>query len=71
MIVTGSGAPGDPDAIKVITLGGDEKKGLFRKTFNGGVAGIAVGDGDGDGVPEVLAAVRLAGATRVDLWRLD
>ncbi|CAN5907946.1 hypothetical protein BH11MYX3_BH11MYX3_37550 [soil metagenome] len=71
VIVTGAGAPGDPDAIKVITLGGDEKKGLFRRTFNGGVAGVAVGDGDGDGVPEVLAAVRLAGATRVDLWRLD
>ncbi len=71
VIVTGAGAPGDPDAIKVITLGGDEKKGLFRKTFNGGVAGVAVGDGDGDGVAEVLAAVRLAGATRVDLWRLD
>ncbi|MBL0212707.1 MAG: hypothetical protein IPQ07_02370 [Myxococcales bacterium] len=70
-IVSGAGAPGDPDAIKVITLGGDEKKGLFRRTFNGGVAGIAVGDGDGDGVVEVIAAVRLAGATRVDLWRLD
>lgn len=71
IIVSGAGAPGDPDAVKVITLGGDEKKGLYRKTFNGGVAGIAVGDGDGDGVPEVIAAVRLAGATRVDLWRLD
>jgi hypothetical protein len=71
LIVTGAGAPGDPDAIKVVTLGGDEKKGLFRRTFNGGVAAVAVGDGDGDGVPEVLAAVRLAGATRVDLWRLD
>ncbi len=71
VVVTGAGAPGDPDAIKVITLGGDEKKGLFRKTFNGGVAGVAVGDADGDGIPEVLAAVRLAGATRVDLWRLD
>jgi hypothetical protein len=70
-IVSGAGAPGDPDAVKVITLGGDEKKGLYRKTFNGGVAGIAVGDGDGDGAPEVVAAVRLAGATRVDLWRLD
>lgn len=71
VIVSGAGAPGDPDAIKVVTLGGDEKKGLFRRTFNGGVAGIAVADGDGDGVAEVLAAVRLSGATRVDLWRLD
>lgn len=71
VIVSGAGAPGDPDAIKVITLGGDEKKGLFRRQFTGGVAGISVIDGDGDGIPEVIAAVRLAGATRVDLWRLD
>lgn len=71
VIVTGAGAPGDPDAVKVITLGGDEKKGLFRRQFNGGVAGISVLDGDGDGAPEVMAAVRLVGATRIDLWRLD
>ena len=71
VIVSGAGAPGDPDAIKVLTLGGDEKKGLFRRQFTGGVAGITVIDGDGDGVAEVIAAVRLVGATRVDLWRLD
>lgn len=71
LIVTGSGAPGDQDAVKVVTLGGDDKKGLFRRTFNGGVAAISVADGDGDGVAEVIAAVRLVGATRVDLWRLD
>jgi len=71
VIVTGAGAPGDPDAVKVMTLGGDEKKGLFRKTFTGGVAGVAVVDGDGNGAPEVFAVVRLVGATRVDVWRLD
>lgn len=71
VVVTGSGAPGDADAVKVITLGGDEKKGLFRRTFNGGVVGVVVADADGDGAAEVIAAVRLAGATRVDLWRLD
>jgi hypothetical protein len=70
-IVTGAGAPGDPDAIKVITLGGDTKKGLFRKTFQSGVVGIGVGDSDGDGAVEVIVAVRLAGTTLVDLWRLD
>ena len=53
------------------TSSGDEKKGLFRRTFNGGVVGVVVADGDGDGAAEVIAAVRLAGATRVDLWRLD
>jgi len=58
-------APGDPDAVKVITLGKDEKKGLYRKSFTGGVAAVAVADGS------VVAAVRLLGATRVDLWRLN
>lgn len=65
VIVTGAGAPGDRDAVKVIALGGDDKKGVFRKAFAGGVAAIAVVDGS------VVVAVRLLGARRVDLWRLD
>ncbi|MDX2089063.1 MAG: hypothetical protein SFX73_14495 [Kofleriaceae bacterium] len=65
VIVTGAGAPGDPDAVKVISVGKDDKKGVFRKTFNGGVAAIAVVDG------AVVVAVRLLGSTRVDLWRLN
>lgn len=65
VIVTGAGAPGDRDAVKVIALGGDDKKGVFRKAFAGGVAAIAVVDGS------VVVAVRLPGARRVDLWRLD
>jgi hypothetical protein len=71
VIVSGAGAPGDPDSVKVFTLGGDEKRGLFRRQFTGGVVGITVVDGDGDGTFEVVAAVRLVGATRLDLWRLD
>lgn len=71
VIVSGAGAPGDPDAVKVIALGSDDKKGVFRHRFNGGVAGIAVIDSDGDGAMEVIAAVRLIGATRVDLWRFN
>jgi hypothetical protein len=71
IVVTGASAPGDPDAVKVITLGGDEKKGLFRKSFQGGVAGVAIVDGDGDGITEVIAVVRLVGSPRVDIWRLD
>ncbi len=70
-IVSGAGAPGDPDAIKVITLGEDARKGMFRKTFQSGVVGIGVGDSDGDGVVEVVVATRLLGTTLVDLWRLD
>lgn len=71
VIVSGAGAPGDPDAVKVIAFGADDKKGVFRHRFNGGVAGIAVIDSDGDGAMEVIAAVRLVGATRVDLWRFN
>ena len=65
IIVSGAGAPGDPDAVKVMTFGEDEKKPAFRKPFTGGVAGIVEIDG------AVIAAVRLVGATRVDLWRLN
>jgi hypothetical protein len=71
IVVTGANPPGDPDAVKVMTLGGDEKRGLFRKAFQGGVAGVAIVDGDGDGVTEVIAVVRLVGSPRVDIWRLD
>jgi hypothetical protein len=71
VIVSSASAPGDADAIRVIPLGSPAGRPAFKKPFNGGVAGIVVADGDGDGVPEVVAVVRLAGATRVDLWRLD
>jgi hypothetical protein len=71
LIASSASAPGDADAVRVIALGAPGPKPVFRKPFNGGVAGIAVADGDGDGAPEVVAVVRLAGATRVDLWRLN
>jgi len=71
VVVSSASAPGDADAVRVIELGNTSGKSTFKKTFNGGVAGVAVADGDGDGVAEVIAVVRLAGATRVDLWRLD
>jgi hypothetical protein len=71
VIHAGAGAPGDADAVKVVELGGDPKKPVFRKSWSGGVAAIAVADIDGDGVLDVICAVRLVGATRVDLWRLN
>lgn len=70
-IVSSASAPGDADAVRVIALNAPGAKPSYKKTFNGGVAGIAVGDLDADGAPEVLAIVRLAGATRVDVWRLN
>jgi len=71
LIASSASAPGDADAVRVVTLGNPAGKPAFKKQFTGGVAGIVVADGDGDGVPEVIAVVRLAGSTRVDLWRLD
>lgn len=71
LIASSASPPGDADAVRVVTLGNPATRPLFRKPFTGGVAGVVVADGDGDGVPEVVAVVRLAGSTRVDLWRLD
>jgi hypothetical protein len=72
VIHTGAGAPGEPDIVKVVSLGGDPRRPRWKKPFAaGGVVGVAIGDLDGDRVAEVIAAVRLVGATRVDLWRLD
>jgi hypothetical protein len=71
LLASSASAPGDADAVRVIPLGSPAGKAAFKKEFKGGVAGIVVADGDGDGVAEVVAVVRLAGAKRVDLWRLD
>ena len=72
VLYAAAGAPGEPDILRVVSLGDDEKKPKFKKTFAaGGIAGIAVTDLDGDGAPEAIAAVRLIGASRVDLWRLE
>jgi hypothetical protein len=73
VIYAAAGAPGDPDVLRVVTLGDDDKKHprLKRQFAAGGVAGLAVIDLDGDGVDEVIAGVRLVGASRVDLWRLE
>jgi hypothetical protein len=71
VVVSSASAPGDADSVRVIALGAPGARPTYRKPFNGGVAGIAVADGDGDGVAEVIAVVRLAGSPRIDLWRLD
>ena len=66
------GAPGDPDTLEVITLGDDSKHAKLKKPFTaGGIAGIAVTDVDKDGVDDIVVAVRLVGASRIDLWRIE
>jgi hypothetical protein len=86
IVASTASPPGDADAVRVISLAtlpdalatGHKDRGtsaagkpVFKKPFNGGVVGLVVADGDGDGAAEVICVVRLAGATRVDLWRLD
>ncbi|MEO8703704.1 MAG: hypothetical protein ABI867_26880 [Kofleriaceae bacterium] len=72
VIVSEASAPDAEDSVKVITLGGDDRRGRFKKSFQGGVAGLVTVDGDDpDDVPEVLAAVRFQGISRLDVWRLD
>jgi hypothetical protein len=72
LVFSGAGAPGEPDEVRVVTLGDDERKTKLKKAFIAeGVAAIAVADIDGDGKPEVIAAVRLAGSTRIDFWRMN
>ena len=70
VVVSDDAAPGDPDFVKVVSAAAPQGRPLFKKTFQAGVAAITAADTDGDGIGEVIAAVRLAGATRVDLWRL-
>jgi hypothetical protein len=70
VVFASANAPGEPDDVRVVTLGEDERKTKLKKTFSaGGVAALAVGDFDG--APAIIAAVRLVGSTRVDLWRLN
>ncbi len=73
LITSAAGAPGDPDAVMVRQLGsgGLTTKPVFQRSFSGGVVALASGDVDGDGDRDVFAAVRLAGARKVDLWLLD
>jgi hypothetical protein len=70
VVFASANAPGEPDDVRVVTLGEDERKTKLKKAFSaGGVAALAVGDFEG--APTIIAAVRLVGSTRVDLWRLN
>lgn len=73
IITAGAGAPGDADALAVWNLGdaGVGRKPVFRRGFSGGVVGVGSGDVDGDGDRDVFAAVRLAGARKVDVWLVN
>ena len=69
--VTSASAPGDPDHVVVLSWRKNRLEPTFRRSFSGGVAGLASGDIDGDSVAEVIAAVRPWRSTRIDLWTLN
>ncbi len=73
LIAAGAGAPGDPDTLKIVTLGDDEKKqAKLKKSFaTGGIAGVAFADIDGNGTAEAIIAARVAGSAKVELWRVE
>lgn len=72
VVFASANAPGDFDEVRLVTLGEDERKTKHRKSFVAeGVAGIAVGDVDGDGKAEVIAASRIVGSDRTTLWRMN
>jgi hypothetical protein len=73
VITSAAGAPGDADAVTVRRLGpgGLGARPVWRRGFSGGIVALGSGDVDGDGDRDVFAAVRLAGARKVDLWLLD
>jgi hypothetical protein len=69
--VTRAAAPGDPDEVEVLTWAGNELRSRFRRSFTGGVVGLAAGDFQGRGAPTLIGAVRLLGSHRVDLWSFN
>jgi hypothetical protein len=61
------------DVARVITLGGDERRGLFRtKPLSSGIAAVTYVDSDDpDARQEMVLARRQVGSTRVDFKRVD
>jgi hypothetical protein len=67
-------APGTGDVLTIYRLGADGAARAARRgtAVAGGVAALAGGDLDGDGVADVVAAVRSADAApRYELWLLE
>jgi hypothetical protein len=73
VIASSAKPPGDGDSLTIHSIAPDASARIVHRgsPLRGGVAAIASGDFDGDGWVDVIAAVRLVGATRSDLWILE
>lgn len=71
VVVTAPSAPGDSDRVTVLSWRGARVQRLYQRSFSGGIVGLTAGDIDGDNAVELLAAVRLWGSQRVDIWVLN
>lgn len=69
--VSAASAPGEADRVTVLSWRGERVTQLFQRSFSGGIVGLTAGDIDGDNALELLAAVRLWGSRRVDMWVLN
>jgi hypothetical protein len=72
VITTADVMPGRSDRVRVYTFDTAALR-LVHETveFDGAVVAVAAGDLDGDRAVEVVAAVRAAGSTVVELWILN
>lgn len=71
VFTTASSAPGAADRATVTSISAEGFQQLYQRSFSGGIVGLSAGDIDGDGALELLAAVRLLGSQRVDIWVLN
>lgn len=71
VIATRGQAPGKRDRVRVFAVVDGVKKMVFDHWFQGGVVALSAADINGDGSLEVIAAVRLLGANRINLWTLN
>lgn len=73
VLYAGAGAPGDPDVLKIVRIGDDARtQPLLRKPLKtGGIVGVTAVDLDGNGTRDAVAAVRVLGATQLELWRVE
>ncbi len=71
VISAASRARGDADRVSVYSARRSRMRRVYKRSFSGGIVGVAAGDMDGDGDTEAIVAVRLLGSSRIDLWVLN